>query len=292
MPNKKIWSNDYYLIPVTSEIKNKFKFDENKPDYRAEMLFLIFLTHANWSENIFEYKYKNSTIKLKRGQLVYNRVLFSNMLNITPNGSDGVLERLHSSYGAVTVLPVKIDNVETYIITIENYDFYTPKNDTHFLCSDDEVMDELHNSSMNRRIDRIDRIKRIDSDFDFFKYYVIFKNLYPKKNNLDECKKILETFTEIEIQNTIENLKKWIKTEWLNTETKFIPQATKWLNDNQPQKEIINYVKEIQDNSKVGNLENPKDWEIWNSQGEDDPKYKNDKNYIWAGNHWDDLRKI
>jgi hypothetical protein len=146
-----MWSDDYYIIPVTSEIKTKFRFDEEKPDYKAEMLFLLFLTRANWSQDDYEYLYKGNKIKLKRGQLVYNRVLFSNMLNITPNGSDKVLDRLVRSYEAVTVLPVKIEDVKTFVITIQNYDFYLSKNEPQLLCSDEEVMDELHNSSMNKK---------------------------------------------------------------------------------------------------------------------------------------------
>lgn len=139
----KIWSNNCFIIPFTSEIKTKFLYNGNKIDHNAMILFMLFLLYANWNQNEYAYRVGSGTYLVGRGELVLNLRMFSDMLGITKEGCRQVVNRLIDDWRVVDGKKVKIDNVFLYVISIKDYDFLSHKKNDELTVSCRSVDDEF-----------------------------------------------------------------------------------------------------------------------------------------------------
>lgn len=278
---------DTYKVPIPTSIKNLFP--DTKAGWRLRNLYTAILIDCNNQDATYTIVNRGIEINLTRGQilLVPDRYIRCTGLE----SRQGLYKCINQLSKGCLISCQKVDKGGSHkytVISIQNHLKIT------------SLLPKSSQSSCQRVGTNIDKDiykekEHIYNDFTEKENIVLcvlfdrFKDLYPKKTNLNDAWEVFGGYTDEQKENAITALKKFKRDDWKDTKTRYIPQAKKFLLDNdagnyQEEEELDYYT------ATYGSKEHPKSWQVWKPG--DDPECIADPNLEWSTEYWIDIKKL
>ena len=213
-------------------IDTKLVYEKFDKDHLARDLFIHLLLRARGEDMEKPGMYKGKPYKLKRGQVLYGRNSYGELLRASPSGTDKALMRIQDVFSEVTCKRDK----NYSIVTLINYDSWVDMSD---MQSNKQVTSKKQASDTNKNVKNDKNEKNINTEENFSKEKFEQSSLKEKKEivpfknqEVPTKKKKKNTEEEKELNKSVNLILDKFNTNRLND----------WLYKNMNQRESAKYL--------------------------------------------------